>query len=211
MAEIRPFRGVRYNQSLISDLKTVICPPYDIITPQTQQELYHNSEYNFVRLEYSRELPQDTATDNKYTRSAANLEQWLEQGILTVDESPAIYLHDHYFTHQGTQYRRRGIIARVRLEEWDKKSILPHEGTLDNPKGDRLNLLWACQANTSSILALFQDREQKLSSLLAAQEQDDPVIHLSSDDGQNHRVWAITEPEIIAQICRSLALSLIHI
>jgi len=120
MAEIRPFRGVRYNQSLVKDLSTVICPPYDIITPQLQQELYHRSEYNFVRLEHGRELPQDTIGNNKYTRSAATLEQWLKQGVLKVDEAPAIYLHDHYFTHQGREYRRRGITAPVRLEEWDR-------------------------------------------------------------------------------------------
>ncbi len=64
MADIRPFRGIRYNQSLVNDLAAVICPPYDIITPQIEQELYRRSEYNFVRLESSRELPQDSAMDN---------------------------------------------------------------------------------------------------------------------------------------------------
>jgi len=71
VADIRPFRGIRYNQSLVGDLSAVICPPYDIISPQMQQELYHRSEYNFVRIEFGRELPRDSNTDNKYTRSAA--------------------------------------------------------------------------------------------------------------------------------------------
>lgn len=48
MAEIRPFRGVHYSSSLLKDLAKVICPPYDIISPQMQQELYQRSEYNFV-------------------------------------------------------------------------------------------------------------------------------------------------------------------
>ena len=205
MAEIHPFRGVYYNQSLVKDLTTVICPPYDIITPQLQQELYDKSEYNFVRLEHSRELPQDTANDNKYTRSAATLEQWLSQGVLKVDEAPAIYLHDLYFTHQGKGYRRRGITVRVRLEEWDKRVIYPHEGTLTEPKSDRLSLLWALQANTSPILALFEDQGQQVSPLLAAQERNEPIINLSNVNGQSHYVWAITNPEVINQICSSLA------
>jgi len=205
VAEIRPFRGVYYNQLLVSDLAEVICPPYDIITPQLQQELYHRSQYNFVRLEHNRELPQDTTSDNKYTRSAATLGQWLKQGVLKVDEAPAIYLHDHYFTHQGREYKRRGIIACIRLEEWDKMVIRPHEGTLAEPKGDRLSLLWACQANTSPILALFEDRGQQVSSVLAARERSKPIISSSSTGGESHNVWAITEPEAINQICRSLA------
>ena len=205
MAEIRPFRGVHYNQSLVNDLSVVICPPYDIIAPQLQQELYLKSEYNFIRLESGRELPRDTIMENKYTRSEATLEQWLRQGVLEVDEAPAIYLHDQYFKHQGREYRRRGIIACVRLEEWDKMVVRPHEGTLAEPKDDRLSLLWACQANTSSILALFEDQGQRVSSLLAAQERSKPLISLSSVTGESHNVWAITEPEVITQICNVLA------
>ncbi len=205
MAEIRPFQGVHYNQSLVKGLSAVICPPYDIITPQSRQELYHQSEYNFVRLESSRQLPQDTAMDNKYTRSAATLEQWLKQDILKLDEVPVIYLHDHYFTYQGKEYKRRGITACVRLEEWDKMVVRPHEGTLTEPKSDRVSLLWALQANTSPILALFEDQGQQVSSSLQAQEQNEPMISLSSANDERHYVWAITEPEVINQICGSLA------
>ena len=205
MAEIRPFRGVHYNQRLIKDLSTVICSPYDTITPQLQQELYYRSQYNFVRLEHGRGLPQDTVMDNKYTRSAATLEQWLKQGVLKVDEVPAIYLHDHYFTHQGKEYRRRGIIVCDRLEAWDRMVVRPHEGTLAEPKNDRVSLLWALQANTSPILALFEDQRQQVSSVLAAQESSQPIISSSSAGGESHNVWAITEPEAINQIGSSLA------
>ncbi len=211
MAEIRPFRGVHYNQSLVNDLSAVICPPYDIIASQLQQELYLKSEYNFVRIEAGRDLPQDTISDNKYTRSAATLEQWLSQGVLEVDKKPAHYLHDHYFTYQGRKYRRRGIITCARLEEWDKMVIRPHEGTQAEPKTDRLSLLWACQANTSPILALFEDREQRVSSLLAAQERNKPLISSSSINGESHNVWNITEPEAINQICNGLARQPIYI
>ena len=210
MAEIRPFRGVRYNQELAKDLADVICPPYDIINPQGQQELYRRSQYNFVQVEFGRELPQDTATDNKYTRSAATLERWLEQGVLVVDEEPAIYLHDHYFQLKGKEHRRRGIIVCVRLEEWDKMVVRPHEGTLVEHKGDRLSLLWALQANTSPILALFEDQGQQVSSLLASPPSQ-PVISFSGADGERHEVWAITQPKVIGQICRSLARQSLYI
>ncbi|MFC1987750.1 DUF1015 domain-containing protein [Chloroflexota bacterium] len=205
VAEVRPFRGVHYNKSLIKDWSAVICPIYDITSPQLQEELYLRSEYNFVRLEFGRELPQDTATDNKYTRSAATLEQWLKQGILEIDEMPAIYLHDQYFTHQGKEYKRRGLIARIRLEEWDKKVIRPHEGTMAEPKSDRLSLLATLQANTSPIWALYEDRGQRISSLLAKQEASKPLISSRAIDGESHQVWAITEPEVINQITSSLA------
>ncbi len=211
MADIRPFRGVRYDQAIIDDLAQVICPPYDIIPPQVQSELYARSDYNFIRLEFARELPQDTASKNKYTRSASTLEQWLGQGILAVDERPAVYLHDHHFRYQGKEYRRRGIIALVRLEEWESRVIRPHEGTLANPKSDRLALLRALESNTSSILALYEDRERRMASVLVRKEKDEPVIQFSADNGEKHVLWAIGEAEILAQIRQNLALKPLYI
>ena len=205
MVDVYPFRGIHYNKSLIDDWTAVICHPYDIINHQQQQELYRKSEYNFVRLEFGRELPQDTVNDNKYTRATAILEEWLRQGVLEVDQAPAIYLHDQYYSYHGKEFRRRGITARVRIEEWDKMVIRPHEGTTGEPKGDRLSLLWALKANTSPILAMYQDSEKQISSILAEQERNRPLMDLKNSDGEGHTVWAITDPGAVNQINGSLA------
>ncbi len=204
MAEIHPFRGVHYNQGKIKDLAEVICPPYDVISPYMQQELYQRSDYNFVRLEHNRELPQDTTKDNRYTRAAAVLERWLEQKVLVADEKPSLYLHDHYFERGGKEYKRRGIIAGVRLQEWADNVVRPHEGTLAEHTSDRLSLLWLCQANTSPVLALFEDRG-KLSPLLSEKEKASPLLTSSQVGGEKHDLWVINEPEAIKQIGSSLA------
>ncbi len=204
MADVRPFYGVRYNQSVVKDVAAVICPPYDIISPQGQQELYQRSDYNFVRLEFTRELPQDTPVENKYTRAAATLKQWLELGVLQKDQTPAFYLHDHYFTLEGKEYKRRNIVARVRLEEWDKKVVRPHEGTMARPKSDRLSLLWALEANTSSVLVMFADKERQIVSVLAEQAKRKPVISCEGG-GQKYEVWAITQPDAIVRIGNALS------
>ncbi len=203
MAEIRPFQGVRYNEHLVNDLSTVICPPYDIITPHLAQELYHRSEHNFVRLEYGRLLPPGASTDERHAHSAAILEQWLKLGVLKIEKRPAIYLHDHSFTYLGKKYKRRGITVAVRLAEWAQMVIRPHEGTLAKPKDDRVNLLWTLGANTSPILTLFDDREEQVASRLALEAQKQPLISLDTDTGESHNIWAITAPEVIEQISAS--------
>ncbi len=205
MADIRPFRGVYYNPALIKDISSVICPPYDVILPQQQQELYLKSEYNFIRLESGREQPQDTATDNKYTRSAATLERWLTEGILEVSKTPALYLHDHYFTYRGQEYKRRSVIVLVRVEEWDNMVIRPHEGTLTEARGDRLSMLWALQANTSPILAMYEDSAATIASLLTGQEENKPLISIKNSDGEGHIIRAVTDTEVISAISNTLA------
>jgi uncharacterized protein (DUF1015 family) len=205
LAEIRPFKGVHYNPSLVKDLTKVICPPYDIIPPQMQRELYQRNDYNFIRIEFGRELPQDKATDNRYTRAAATLDKWLEQAILKIDDKPSLYIDDHHFTHQGKTYRRRSLNCLVKLEEWDKMIVRPHEGTLSRPKSDRLNLLWALRANTSPIMALYEDRDNRISALLNKPARSRPTLNVRNDNGESHQVWAITDAAINGKISDFLA------
>ena len=204
MAEVRPFNGVRYNQNIIQDVGAVICPPHDVIPPQMQDELYHRSEYNFVRVEFGRELPQDTPGDNRYTRAVKTMTNWLRDGVLKPDEMPAIYLHDYQFIRQGRTYKRRVIIVRVRLEEWSKKIIFPHEGTLSRSKNDRLNILWSCQANTSPVLAMYQDPMKVISGILEKESGKKPAIKTRGIGSDTHTVWVINHPDAVKQICTAL-------
>jgi uncharacterized protein (DUF1015 family) len=197
MAEIRPFRGVRYNQNKIRDMAKVLCPPYDIISPAQQDELYRASEFNFVRIEYNQELAQDNPQDNRYTRASANLTNWLEEGILEVETAPALYLHLHHFTCQGKSYRRQNILAGVKLVEWETRIVRPHENIIPKAKSDRLSMLHACQANTSPVLAMYEDPEKIIKSILEEQERRNPVIDFIDPWGERHQVWAVTQPQAI--------------
>jgi uncharacterized protein (DUF1015 family) len=200
LADIRPFQGVHYNPALVKDLGKVICPPYDIITPQMQQELYQRSDNNFVRIEYGRELPQDKDTFNKYTRAAATIKDWLNRRILIIDERPALYIDEHTFIHQGKTLHRSSIICLVKLEDWSKMVIRPHEGTLARAKSDRLNMLWALQANTSPVMSLYEDKDKEIASILKEQRHQKPTLHVSNVDGESHRMRAITGEKIIERV-----------
>ena len=94
--EVRPFRGLRYNLERIASLSSVICPPYDVISPDEQQLLHDRSPHNVIRLELAKELPDDSPHDNKYTRATTQLKNWQETGILVQDEHPAFYILQHW-------------------------------------------------------------------------------------------------------------------
>ena len=210
MADVRPFQGIRYNHKIVKNVADVICPPYDVISPEAQQELYRRHEYNFIRLEFGRDLPQDVAGDNRYTRAATTLEKWLKEGVLVIERTPAIYLHDHYFRYQGREYRRRGMIARTRLEEWDSLVVRPHEGTMAEAKSDRINLLRTLKANTSPIFALYEDAGQEIASLLKACEQRESLIDVTVD-GERHVLRYIATAQDIDTIHRNLASQSLYI
>ncbi len=204
MAEIRPINGIRYNSKKVKYLSEVICPPYDIISPQQQGELYARSPYNFVRVEYGQETPSDSLSGNRYTRAEHFLEQWLKDDILAIDQCAAIYVHDHYFMHRGNEVKRRGIIVRVRLEEWHKMIVRPHEGTLTGPKSDRIALIRALKANTSPILSMFEDKGGAIRQVLARATSDKPLARVHRLEGERHDLWAVTKPEESTAIVSAL-------
>ena len=100
MAEICPFRGIRYNKDEKQDLGVVICPPYDIISPQQQKAFYDKSDYTVIRLEHGLELPGDSEYNNKNSRAQVTFNEWLEKGILQTDPTPAFYIHEHSFSYK---------------------------------------------------------------------------------------------------------------
>ena len=100
---------------------------------------------------------------------------------------------------------RRGIIARVRLEEWDKMIIRPHENILSAPKEDRQNLLRALKVNTSPVLMMYQDPERKIAAALAKETGKKPVIDTTIPEGDRHKVWAITDTAVINLIAGVMA------
>ena len=206
--EVSPFRGIRYNQRIVGDLARVICPPYDVITPEQQKLYYEESSYNAIRLEFPTES-QETTVDH-YQRAAIIFQQWLEQGILQLDSVASFYLHDHRFEYSGEKRTRRGLIARVKLEPWGS-GIYPHEETFPKAKGDRLQLMRACQANFSPLLSLYHDSQQKISAILSRIPQEKPLISLRAkrsnlpDSNEAHTLWAITGPEIKQELIQSLS------
>ncbi|MDD3677823.1 MAG: DUF1015 domain-containing protein [Dehalococcoidales bacterium] len=201
MAEIKPFCGVHYNREITGDISNVICPPYDIISPRMDEQLHNRNAYNFIRIEYNRLQEDDSDTNNRYTRSAALFQQWLEQKVMVTDDEPAIYVHDQFFHLEGDQYKRRSLIVRVRLEEWSKNIVRPHEKTFRGPKKDRINLLWALNANTSSVMSMYEDKDLKITSFLKKMDTGKLLISTDEIDGERHNVWTITDPEAVKEFC----------
>src|SRR5438477_362319 len=108
MPEIRPFRGILYNPSAVP-MEAVVAPPYDVISPEEQTELYERHPANIVRLILGREV-------NRYESAARHFSEWRASGVLNRDSGPSIYLLRQSFTLDGAQIERKGFIAACRLE-----------------------------------------------------------------------------------------------
>ena len=194
MADIQPFRAVRYNSDIAGDVSLHVCPPFDVITPQLQHELYDRSPYNIVRLELARR----GLSDDPYERAAETAQTWKDSGVLKHDEEPSIYVTEEEFEYRGRIIRRRGFIAGVRLEDYDQKVVLPHEGTRSEWVADRVRLMGAAQSNYSPLLVIYRDDlRSSVTNLIRAIAGGEPTVVFEPPDMPQLRLWRVTDPGTI--------------
>lgn len=198
MALVKGFRGLRFNTAKVGDISSVVCPPYDIISEEQRLKYINENEHNIIRLE----LPKG---DDPYKQAAEILKNWEEEGILSREDKDAVYIYEEEFTAYDKRYSVKGCIVRVKLEEFEKGIILPHEFTLSKAKEDRLKLMKATNCNFSQIYALYSDEEKKTVSRLDKISECKPDIELTDGDGVTHRMWIVTDEREVKEICSDFA------
>lgn len=194
--KILPFKAMLYNQDKVASLAEVVTPPYDVISPEMQDELYARSPYNFCRLDLTKETG-----DARYEIAGKLFTQWREQGILVQERTPALYVHHHDFTlPDGRRMTRHGFFASCGLQDYSEGGIKPHEKTLDGPKVDRFRLMQATRSQLSPVFSLYGDPERRVESLFADYVAGTPAMDFVSHEGERHRLWKIKDPDVASAI-----------
>lgn len=199
MADVQPLRGFRYNSEVAGNLAQLVTPPYDVISGEAQAEYYARSPYNIIRLELGLDEPGDTTLNTRYTRAASTFAEWRVNAILQQDTSPCFYLYQQLFTHKGQTYTRTSLLARVRLEPWSARVVLPHEHTMAKPKDDRLKLLRACVTNLSPIMSLYNDPQGRIRRLLSSYAAN-AEVQFTDEVNEEHRLHPLTDKQQLALI-----------
>ena len=198
MAEIRPFRALRFDTEKAGKIEELVCPPYDIISEVQRQGYLEENENNIIRLE----LPKG---EEPYKTAGEVLKKWLDSGILKQDSEEAVYIYEEEFSINGIHAKFKGCIVRVKIEEFSKGVVLPHEETLSKAKEDRFNLMKATNCNFSQIYSLYMDSEHKIINRLDKLSECKPEIELTDGDEVTHRLWIVTDKEEIKAVCEDFA------
>ncbi len=206
LADVVPFRGIRYNRRKVPDLSLVISPPYDIISPVEQQSYHGKHSHNAIHLDYGLELPGDDNQNNRYTRAAETFSEWQTGKILTPDPVPAFYLcREEFRLGDGTTATRDGFIALIRLADFSEGVVLPHEETASGPKEDRLRLMQATGANLSAIFCLYADPGQTVIKSLMKASAEEPDIRIKDEADTVHSLWVVDDPAATSSISEMLS------
>ncbi len=199
MADIFPFRALRYNLAKVS-ADDVLTQPYDKITPAMQEQYYNDSPYNLVRVILGKSEAGDNETENVYSRAAASLKEWQDKGVLAQDAEPSIYVYSQIFKvpgdPSGAEMERRGFIALGRVDDYENKVVFRHELTLSGPKVDRLNLTRATDTYCELLFMVYHDPADEVGKTLA--QTGKPTLEMRDEYGVTHRMWRVSDPATVA-------------
>lgn len=195
MPELRPFHALRYTGDA-GDPADLLAPPYDVIDAEGARRLRQRSPFNAVRLV----LPEG---DRPYDQAAGRLREWLADGLLERDGSPAVWIYGQSFEHRGRTRTRHGLFAALELSEFQEGEVLPHEETHRGPKEDRLRLMEACDAQLSPVFLVAPDPADRLPTLVERAVQGRPDLDARTPDGLRHRLWRVPPGGLAVELCEA--------
>ncbi len=179
MADVRPFRALRFREPLAD----VVAPPYDVLNEEQVRLWQARSPHNVTHL---------TRPGSDYEGAGRWLRQWLAEGVLQPEAEPALYIHETHFAGS----RRGDLIGALRLEAFGSGVVLPHELTHPGPKEDRLRLFEASETSLEPLWFLTEG----LTRLLAAAPEGAVTEFDYSDE--HHLLRRIVEPRWLAEAGR---------
>jgi uncharacterized protein (DUF1015 family) len=200
MSVIKAFNGIVYNTAKVGDMNKIVCPPYDVISPEQETILKKRSPYNYIHVMLAKADAKHGSDDSRYAKAAETFQKWLADGVLAQDEKPCIYYTKQEYRVMGQRYSRMGFLAVMKIED-EKAKIFPHEKTHAGAKEDRFKLWTALKAACSPIFVCFSDRQKKVEGIflrkLAATK---PFIDVTEDDGTRNTAWRLDDPALIQEI-----------
>ena len=117
MSIVRPFRGVRPNNSIAGE---VIAPPYDVLSRAEAADIAQQHPKSFIRVTRS-EIELDESADphgsEAYQKAQYILREYISNGTLQQDEQPCFYLYS-----QAWQGREQHGLMALCAEEYDAAS-----------------------------------------------------------------------------------------
>jgi len=194
--DIAGFRALTYDLARV-DLSDVVTPPYDVIDTTLRSKLICRNPYNFVHID----LPEPGFGVAPYRSAAERIALWRAEGILRQDPVPAIYRYHQTFAHPelGIQVTRKGVVAAAALSPWSEGTVRPHETTFAAPREDRARLLDATRVHLSPVFAMYDGPGEELERVFDACRPW-PDLAAVTDDGTQHQIWRVTEPDTVAEL-----------
>lgn len=184
MAILHPFNAWRPTPQ---DVEEIACVPYDVISVKEARTLAKNKPKSFLHI-IRPEIDLPTGTnphdDSVYEKGAENLQQFINDGTLTQEDEPHVYVYQ--LIRNGRQ--QTGIFSCVSVDDYDNEVILKHELTRPEKEDDRTRHILTQEAHAEPVMMTYKD-DKRIHQLIKETIKGDPLFDFTAPDGVVHKLW----------------------
>ncbi len=201
MAVIKPFRGIRPPQDLVTK---VASRPYDVLNSEearTEAEGNEMSLYHIIRPEIDFPVGTDEHLPEVYEKASENFRRFREKGWLVQDEQENYYVYAQTMNGK-TQY---GLVVGAYVEDYMNGVIKKHELTRRDKEEDRMKHVRVNNANIEPVFFAYPSQDE-INAIVKKYTDQKPVYDFVAElDGFGHTFWVIDGAEDIKRITELFA------
>ena len=195
MKLIKPFCGLRPTRDLAS---RVASHPYDVLNRKEAHEIAKDNPYSFLHINKP-EIDLDSkidAYDRKvYQKGRENLDQFIEQGVLELDEEANYYVYKQIMgTHEQV-----GLVAVASVDAYEKNLIKKHEFTRPDKEDDRVKHMDSLSAQVGPVFLTYKSVDA-VNELIEQTMEMESEYDFKADFNTRHVFWVVRDRNMVAKI-----------
>ena len=201
MAIIKPFQALKPRKELA---EKVASRPYDVLNSAEAKKDAAGNNYSFLRITKSEiDLPDgiDTHSQQVYDKAKANLELFIQNGTLFLEEKPCYYIYQ-LIMNDKTQ---TGLVCVSSIADYFNDVIKKHELTRPEKEKDRIYHMRTIRAQTGNVFKAYRDVMEINALINGWKAKNAPEYDFTASDGIKHTVWVINRDDVINSITNLFA------
>jgi len=191
VSKIKPFRALRPSAT---NAKQVSSVPYDVLSTEEARAIAGENPLSFLHVSRSEiDLPETTDhyADEVYQKAKENFERLQNEGVLQVENEPALYV---YRLQMGEQVQT-SVVACCSIDEYDTDLIKKHEKTRPDKENDRTRHMIELEAQTGLIFLCYRGTDE-INALVEEAVKSEPLYDFEAEDVNKNlirnTVWKIS-------------------
>jgi len=195
---MKAIRGLRVRPEVL-DPGEVICPPYDVISPEMHRQLLDHSSHNAVRWILG-ENPGGPLDEEVYRSCGEALRSALAEERLLREEKPSLYRYQiRYPDPSGAESVLHGILAAVEARPWGE-GVFNHEEIRPHTVKHLIEQARCTTIDTGVVMLTCEGLESALSEVGVGIETGELLFERQDWRGDVHALRRLDDPELVAQL-----------
>ncbi|MFT4839261.1 MAG: hypothetical protein ACJAWA_001319 [Nonlabens sp.] len=193
MPKIKPFKGVRAATDIAAHVITRSYQDYG--KKELKAQLKYNP-YSFLHiLNPGYKFQQEITGTDRFNLVRNRFLEFKEEAYLVQEKQPAFYVYENADPHHSYT----GIIAGTSTQDYQDNKIKKHEDTISLKETLFKDYLKAVGFNAEPVLLTYKD-QPAINDIIQQVKTNLPDQHFSTTDFNSHKIWAVTDPELIHSI-----------